>query len=136
MPQPKKDKKNSKLQVKLVTCQRCGNAFMKEKDSDPNDLICDNCKELAKRKKELQIEVMDNVIDVENKMEDSIREMKDQLKLTKGKFNKQFFMDKIKSRAASLSKSIELLEKIEETNDEKYFEEYRNLFSKIKKDNI
>lgn len=138
MPPPENNpnEKKSKLRVKLVTCERCGNAYMKDMTSNPDDMVCDNCKKLAKRKKELQIEVMDSVIDVENKMESSIREMKDQLTLTKGKFNKDFFMNKIKRRASALSKSIELLEKIEDTQDEEYFEEYEDLFKKMKKDHF
>ena len=80
--------------------------------------------------------VFDKVIEVENKMEDSINEMKSVLNVAKGKFNKQFFLKQIKQRAETLKKSIELVEKIEATNDEKFFEEYVSLFEKIKKENI
>lgn len=80
--------------------------------------------------------VFEKVIEVENKMEQSINQMKAQLNVSKGKFNKEFFMNHIKRRADSLKKSIELVEKIEETNDEKYIDEYINLFEKLKKDSL
>ncbi|MBD3197079.1 MAG: hypothetical protein GF317_18640 [Candidatus Lokiarchaeota archaeon] len=121
-----------KLLLELVPCEKCGNPFMKKPDD--NDLICDNCIELEKRKRKLQIGVFEKVIEVENQMEASINEMKSQLTLAKGKFNKQFFLDKIKKRSDTLKKSIELVEKIEETDDEKYIEEYKKLYEKLKKE--
>ena len=135
-----KDSNNdkNKLVVELKPCSRCGNPFMikKGRADQTDELICDNCIQLEKRKRELQMTVFDEVIEVENKMEESIKEMKDQLTMTKGQFNKQFFLDKIKNRANALKKSIDLIEKIEETNDEKYIDEYKNLFHKLKKDNL
>jgi hypothetical protein len=80
--------------------------------------------------------VFDKVIEVENKMEDSINEMKSQLNVAKGTFNKQFFLKQIKRRAEALKKSIELVEKIEETNDEEFIEDYVNLFEKLKRENM
>ena len=124
----------SKLIVELKSCSRCGNAFMTKKGDDPAELVCDNCIKLEQRKRELQIGVLENVIEVENKMEDSINEMKNQLTLHRGGFNKQFFLNEIKKRTQSLMKSIELIEKIEDSNDEKYLDEYKNLFNKMKSD--
>jgi len=128
----------SNFVLELKPCDRCGNAFMVIKsDIKPDhELICDNCIKLEERKKILMLGVFDKVIEVENRMEDSIKEMKSQLNVAKGKFNKQFFLKQIKQRAETLKKSIELVEKIEETNDEKFIEEYVNLFEKIKKENF
>jgi len=122
----------SKLIVELKSCSRCGNAFMTKKGEDPADLVCDNCIKLEQRKRELQIGVFENVIEMENKMEESINEMKDQLTVHRAVFNKQFFLDEIKKRTQSLMKSIELIEKIEDSNDEKFLDEYKNLFNKMK----
>ena len=80
--------------------------------------------------------VFDRVIEVENKMENSINEMKSQLNVAKGTFNKQFFLKQIKRRADTLKKSIELIEKIDDTNDEKFIEDYINLFEKLKNENL
>jgi len=44
------------------------------------------------------------------------------------------YYEKIKNHSDILTKSVELLEKIEETNEEKYIEEYKKLFDKLKKD--
>jgi DNA-directed RNA polymerase subunit M/transcription elongation factor TFIIS len=128
----------SNFVLELKPCDRCGNAFMVKKgDIKPDhELVCDNCIKLEERKKKLMLGVFDKVIEVENKMEDSINEMKSVLNVAKGKFNKQFFLKQIKQRAETLKKSIELVEKIEATNDEKFFEEYVSLFEKIKKENI
>jgi len=125
---------NSKLVVELKTCIRCGNAFMIKKGEDLDELICDNCIKLEQRKRALQIGVMDQVIEVENKMEDSIKEMKNELTVARGTFNKQFFLEKIKRRAQCLQKSIDLIEKIEDTNEEKYIDDYKDLFQRMKKD--
>ncbi|TFG04312.1 MAG: hypothetical protein EU539_11045 [Promethearchaeota archaeon] len=129
---------NKKLDVKLTICSRCKNPFFLEnpENYELSELVCDNCIQLEKRKKELMLGVFEKVIEVENKMEQSINQMKAQLNVSKGKFNKEFFMNHIKRRADSLKKSIELVEKIEETNDEKYIDEYINLFEKLKKDSL
>ena len=122
----------SKLIVELKSCSMCGNAFMTKKGDNPAELVCDNCVMLEQRKRELQIGVLENVIEVENKMEDSINEMKNQLKMHRAGFNKQFFLDEIKRRTQSLMKSIELIEQIEDSNDEKFLDEYKDLFNKMK----
>jgi len=124
--------------LELRPCNRCGNAFMVKKGEikPDHELVCNNCIKLEERKKTLMLGVFDKVIEIESKMEDSINEMKSQLNVAKGKFNKQFFLKQIKQRAETLKKSIELVEKIEETNDEKFIDEYVNLFENIKKENI
>ena len=128
----------SNFVLELKPCERCGNPFMvKIGDLKPDQkIICENCIKLEQRKKKLMLGVFDRVIEVENKMENSINEMKSQLNVAKGTFNKQFFMKQIKRRADALKKSIELVEKIEETNDEKFIEDYINLFEKLKKENL
>ncbi|MEJ2249012.1 MAG: hypothetical protein P8Y70_17175 [Candidatus Lokiarchaeota archaeon] len=128
---PNTDQDDSKLLLELVACSKCGNPFMKNPDEDED--ICENCIKLDIRKRELQLGVFDKVIEVENKMEDSINEMKNQLTLAKGKFNKEFFIDKIKKRSEALKESIDLIEKIEESNDEEYIEQYKDLFEKMKR---
>ena len=128
---------NKKLDVKLIVCSRCNNPFFQEKELKPDqEIVCENCIKLEMKKKELMLGVFDRVLEVENKMENSINEMKAQLNVAKGTFNKQFFLKQIKRRADSLKKSIELVEKIEETNDEKFIEEYVNLFEKLKQENF
>ncbi len=129
---------DSNFVLELKPCDRCGNPFMvKIGELKPNqEIVCENCTKLEQRKKELMLGVFDKVIEVENKMENSINEMKAQLNVAKGTFNKQFFMDQIKRRADALKKSIELVEKIEETNDEKFIDDYMNLFEKLKRENM
>jgi len=123
----------SKLSLELIACSRCGNPFFRDPKAE-GEVVCKNCIKLEKRKRELQIGVFDEVIEVENAMEESIKQMKNQLTVARGKFNKDFFLKKIKNRSDALSKSIELIERIEETNDEKYIEEYKALFEKMKKE--
>ncbi|MHA1802949.1 MAG: hypothetical protein ACTSU4_00270 [Promethearchaeota archaeon] len=128
------DPKNNKMILELVVCSKCGNPYMKKKDEEEKELICENCIKLEERKRKLAIEVFDNVIEVENEMEKCINEMKNQLNIAKAQFNKKYFLENIKKRSQTLLKSIELIEKINETNDEKYLEEYKKLFlEKLKK---
>ena len=135
---PSHDDDESNFVLELKPCDRCGNPFMvKVGELKPDqEIVCDNCIKLEKRKKTLMLGVFDRVIEVENKMENSINEMKSQLNVAKGTFNKQFFLKQIKRRADTLKKSIELIEKIEDTNDEKFIEDYINLFEKLKNENL
>jgi uncharacterized Zn finger protein (UPF0148 family) len=126
------ESENSKLLLELVNCSKCGNPFMRKPGEKKT--ICDNCIKLEKRKRELQLGLFDKVLEVENKMEQSINEMKTQLKVSRSQFNKEFFLHKIKRRSDALKKSIELVEKIEETNDEKYLDDYKKLFNKMKEE--
>ncbi len=118
--------------LELKPCSRCGNPFLVNKDEDLKTIVCENCIKLEQRKRELQLGVFDKVIEVENKMEASINEMKNTLTLSKGAFNKQFYLNKIKKRAEALWKSIELIEKIEETKEEKFIDDYKEMFEQLK----
>lgn len=131
--------KNGKLDVSFVKCSRCGNPFFLDENSlmhreEVEEQVCDNCIKLEKRKRELELDLFESVVEIENKMEKSINEMKNQLNVSRSTFNKQFFLDKIKKRSELMSRSLDLIEKIEETNDEKYIEEYKNLFERMKKE--
>ncbi len=126
MPEP-----NDKLIVALVECSRCGNPFMiKKGQKKSGELICDNCINLEQRKKQLA----DSVIESQTNLENSIKGYKSSLRVAKSQQVKQLFFDKIKKISTVLNKSVDLLKKIEETNDEKYIEQYKKLFEKMKED--
>lgn len=123
------DSDENKLVVKLVKCSRCGNPFMVKKgEKIAGELICDNCFKLEQRKRQLS----NSIIESQQKIEISIEEIKNELKLAKSYYRKEFFKEKIKAQSEALTKSVELLQKIKETNDEKYIEEYKKLFEKIR----
>ncbi|MHA1670003.1 MAG: hypothetical protein ACTSV5_05420 [Promethearchaeota archaeon] len=123
------DSNNNKLIVKLIVCSRCGNAFMIQKGQETSqELVCDNCIKLEQRKKILS----ESVIESQKETETNIKEFKNQLRSAKSQQIKQLYFNKIKEESDYLLKSIELLKKIEETNDEKYIEEYKKLFEKLK----
>ena len=126
MPEP-----NNKLIVALVECSKCGNPFMiKKGQKKTGELICDNCIKLEQRKKQLA----DSVIESQKKIESSIKGYKNALRVAKSQQIKQLYFDKIKKTSTVLNNSVELLKKIEETNDEKYIEQYKKLFEKMKKE--
>ncbi|MFX0025895.1 MAG: hypothetical protein ACFE8M_05725 [Candidatus Hermodarchaeota archaeon] len=123
------DSDGNKLIVKLVKCSRCGNPFMiKKGGKESGELICENCIKLEQRKKQLA----NSVIESQKVMEISIEEMKNTLKLVKSQYRKDLYKEKIKKKSESLTKSLELLQKIRESNDEKYIDEYKKLFEKLK----
>ncbi|MFX1589386.1 MAG: hypothetical protein ACFFC1_14625 [Promethearchaeota archaeon] len=123
------DSDGNKLIVKLVKCSRCGNPFMiKKGGKESGELICENCIKLEQRKKQLA----NSVIDSQKVMQISIEEMKNELKLVKSQYRKDLYKEKIKKKSESLTKSVELLQKIRQTNDEKYIDEYKKLFEKLK----
>jgi recombinational DNA repair protein (RecF pathway) len=125
------DPNDNKLIVKLVQCSRCGNAFMIQKGQPrTEELICDNCLKLEKRKRVLTHSVEESQI----QMEDNIKDYKNQLRSAKSQQIKQMYFEKIKEQSNALSKSVDLLKKIQETNDEKYIEEYKKLFEKMKEE--
>lgn len=64
----------------------------------------------------------------------SIKEYEHQLGLEKSQDKKNIFYEKIKKQSELLTKSVELLKKIEQTNEEKYIEEYKKLFEKLKRE--
>ena len=126
MPEP-----NDKLIVALVECSRCGNPFMiKKGQKKSGELICDNCIKLEQRKKQLA----DSVIESQKNLENSIKGYKSSLRIAKSQQIKQLYFDKLKKTSTVLNNSVELLKKIEETNDEKYIEQYKKLFEKMKKE--
>ena len=126
MPEP-----NDKLIVALVECSRCGNPFMIKKGQNKSgELICDNCIKLEQRKKQLA----DSVIESQKNLESSIKGYKSSLRVAKSQQIKQLYFDKLKKTSTVLNNSVELLKKIEETNDEKYIEQYKKLFEKMKKE--
>jgi uncharacterized Zn finger protein (UPF0148 family) len=127
------DSNDDKLVVELVACSRCGNPYMVKKgEKKAGELICDNCIKLEQRKKLLELGVIDNVIESQKEIGNSFIEMRDQL--SEAHFSKKLYLEKIKKKSELLTKSIELLEKIHETKDEKYVEEYKKLFEKLKED--
>ena len=126
MPEP-----NDKLIVALVECSRCGNPFMiKKGQKKSGELICDNCIKLEQRKKQLA----DSVIESQKNLENSIKGYKSSLRVAKSQQIKQLYFDKLKKTSIVLNNSVDLLKKIEETNDEKYIEQYKKLFEKMKKE--
>ena len=125
------DSNEDKLIVALVSCSRCGNAFMIKKGQKKSDnLVCDNCIRLEQRKKQLS----DSVEESQKEIESSLKGYKKSLRVAKSQQIKQIYFDKIKKISTTLNKSVELLKKIKETNDEKYIEEYKRLFEKLKKE--
>ncbi|MBY8986836.1 MAG: hypothetical protein KGD61_00150 [Candidatus Lokiarchaeota archaeon] len=122
---------DDKLIVALVVCSRCGNPFMiKKGQRRSGNLICDNCIKLEQRKKLLT----DSVKASQKNLEISIKDYKSSLRGAKSQQIKQIYFEKIKKNSDVLTKSVELLKKIEESNDEKYIEEYKKLFDKMKED--
>lgn len=125
------DSNNDDFVLKLVPCARCGNPFMVKADQrNSSDIICENCIKLEQRKKQLALSVKES----QKEIKTSLKQYEDQLELANSQDIKQMYYEKIKNHSDILTKSVELLEKIEETNEEKYIEEYKKLFDKLKKD--
>lgn len=137
MPNPNADKLSS---MELISCDRCKNPFMMKRDEkqkkqeDNEEIVCDNCIKLEERKIKLELGVFDRVIESQKEIESSIWEAKKEFETSKPLFNKQKYLAKIKKKAVSLTKSIELLQKIDESEDEKLIEEYKKLFEKMKQE--
>jgi hypothetical protein len=129
---------SDKLVLELVACDRCKNPFMMNKgdklrkQKNHEEIICDNCIKLEERKRKLELGVIDNVIKSQKEIEASILEVKDKIDISKAQFNKQQFLEKIKKKAQALTKSVELLQKIDESNEEKFIDEYKRLFDKLR----
>ena len=127
-----------KLLVELVACERCKNPFMMNKgeklskQEKGEEIVCENCIKLEKRKKKLQLGLINSVIESQKEIEASILEVKDNIDISRAYFNKQQFLEKIKKKSEVLTKSIELLQKIDESNEEKYIDDYKRLFDKLK----
>ena len=125
------DSDNDKFVLKLVPCSRCGNPFMIKKDQKSSgEIICDNCIKLEQRKKQLASSVLES----QKEIKTSIKEYENQLESADSQDTKKAYYEKIKKQSEILTRSVELLKKIEETNDENYIEEYKRLFEKIKKE--
>ncbi len=122
---------DDKLIVALVVCSRCGNPFMiKKGQKKTGNLICDNCIKLEQRKNFLA----DSVKESQKEIENSIKGYKSSLRVAKSQQIKQIYFEKIKKTSDVLNRSVALLKKIEETNDEKYIEEFKKLFDKMKEE--
>lgn len=122
---------DDKLIVALVVCSRCGNPFMiKKGQKKTGNLICDNCIKLEQRKKNLA----DSVKESQKEIENSIKGYKSSLRVAKSQQIKQIYFEKIKKTSDVLNRSVALLKRIEETNDEKYIEEFKKLFDKMKEE--
>ena len=131
---------NSLAELELVSCDRCKNPFMMnkgeklKKQQNNEEIVCENCFKLEERKKQLELGVINSVIESQKEIQASILEVKDNIDISKAQFNKQQFIEKIKKEAEAMTKSIELLQKIGESNEEKYLEEYKKLFDKLKEE--
>jgi hypothetical protein len=129
---------SDKLVLELVACDRCKNPFMMNKgeklmkQKNHEEIVCENCIKLEERKKKLELGVINNVIESQKEIEVSILEVKDNIDISRAKFNKQQFLEKIKKKAKALTKSVELLQKIDESNEEKFIDEYKKLFDKLR----
>ena len=125
------DSDNDKFVLKLVPCSRCGNPFMiKNNQKNSGEIICDNCIKLEQRKKQLASSVLES----QKEIKTSIKEYENQLESADSQDIKKAYYEKIKKQSEILTKSVELLKKIEGTNDEKYIEEYKQLFEKLKEE--
>lgn len=131
------DTNANKLVLELVACDRCKNPFMMQKGEKirkqerREEIVCENCIKLEQRK----IQLTQSVVKNQEEIKTSIKEYEHQLELEKSQDKKNLYYDKIKKKSEILTKSVELLKKIEETNDEKYIEEYKKLFEKLKREN-
>ncbi len=137
MPNSNTDKLGS---MELISCDRCKNAFMMKRDEklkkqqDNEEIVCENCIKLEERKKQLELGVLNRVIESQKEIEASIKEVKEEFDISKSVFNKQEYLEKIKKNAVSLTKSIELLQKIDESSEKKFIDEYKKLFEKMKQE--
>ena len=135
------DSNPEKLVLELIACERCKNAFMMQKgekirkQETHEEIVCENCIKLEERKKKLEMGVLNEVIESQREIETSIMEVKDKIEISKPQFNRKEYLERIKKKSLYFTKSIELLQKIDESNDEKFIEEYRKLFEKMKKEN-
>ena len=125
------DSNDDNFVLKLIPCARCGNPFMVNKDKkNSSEFICENCLNLEQRKIQLALSVKES----QKEIESTIKQYEDQLKSTDNQDTKQMYYEEILKKSEILTNSIELLKKIEETNDEKYIDEYKQLFEKLKKE--
>jgi len=130
------DTNADKLVLELVACDRCKNPFMMQKgeklrkQEKNEEIVCENCIKLEQRK----IQLASSVAKSQEEIRTSIKDYEHQLGLEESQEKKNIFYDKIKKQSEILTKSVELLKKIEKTNQEKYIDEYKKLFEKLKKE--
>lgn len=130
------DTNADKLVLELVACDRCKNPFMMQKgeklrkQEKNEEIVCENCIKLEQRK----IQLASSVVKSQEEIRTSIKEYEQQLGLEKSQEKKNIFYEKIKKQSEILSISVELLKKIEKSNEEKYIEEYKKLFEKLKRE--
>jgi len=130
------DTNADKLVLELVACDRCKNPFMMQKgeklrkQEKNEEIVCENCVKLEQRK----IQLASSIMKSQEEIRTSIKEYEQQLGLEKSQEKKNIFYEKIKKQSEILSKSVELLKKIEKSNEEKYIEEYKKLFEKLKRE--
>jgi len=130
------DTNADKLVLELVACDRCKNPFMMQKgeklrkQEKNEEIVCENCVKLEQRK----IQLASSIMKSQEEIRTSIKEYEQQLGLEKSQEKKNIFYEKIKKQSEILSKSVELLKKIKKSNEEKYIEEYKKLFEKLKRE--
>lgn len=125
------DSNDDNFVLKLIPCARCGNPFMVKTDQkNSSEFVCENCLKLEQRK----IQLASSVKESQKEIESAIKKYEDQLESADNQETKQKYYEEILKRSEILTKSIDLLKKIEETNDEKYIDEYKQLFEKLKKE--
>lgn len=130
------DTNADKLVLELVACDRCKNPFMMQKgeklrkQEKNEEIVCENCVKLEQRK----IQLASSIMKSQEEIRTSIKEYEQQLGLEKSQEKKNIFYKKIKKQSEILSKSVELLKKIKKSNEEKYIEEYKKLFEKLKRE--
>ena len=106
-----------------------------KKQDNNEEIVCDNCLKLEERKNQLELGVLNDAIQSHKEIEASIREVKEEFDISKSLSKKQQYLEKIKKKAVSLTKSIELLQKIDDSHEERFIEEYKKLYEKMKEDN-
>ena len=132
------DTNADKLVLELVACDRCKNPFMMQKgeklrkQEKNEEIVCENCIKLEQRK----IQLASSVAKSQEEIRTSIKDYEHQLGLEESQEKKNIFFEKIKKQSEILTKSVELLKKIEKTNQEKYIDEYKKLFEKLKKESV
>jgi hypothetical protein len=125
---------NKLTDLELIACDHCKNPFMIQKgeklrkQQSNEEIVCENCIKLEERKKLLT----SSVIESQEEIKTSIKNYEDKIETAETQDLKNMFYEKIKTQSEILTKSVELLKKIEETNDEKYIEEYKKLFEELK----
>ena len=130
------DTNADRLVLELVACDRCKNPFMMQKgeklkkQEKNEENVCENCIKLEQRK----IQLASSVVKSQEEIRTSIKDYEHQLGLEESHEKKNLFYEKIKKQSEILTKSVELLKKIEKTNQEKYIGDYKKLFEKLKKE--